>query len=286
MTNTTSSFLTTFMLTLLILSDSAHAQKDLAVLEKTFLAISNIQEVSYTVHLKERVNGKLSEERIGNIKMTVKPLSVYYFMILPRNGAELLYNSEVDCENIYINPNGFPWLSFTIAPDNKWMRKSRHHTILDAGFEYIKEILGRFLEQGHLAGDFNVSLHGKQKINNTECLVLSIEKDVFFYKSYTLKEGENITVYARNEGLSDFMVLERNTKYAWYDSPKPGETIIVPNYYAKRIELSIDSETFIPVSVKIFDDIGLFEEVTFSDINVRPVFKSDTFLIDNPDYGF
>jgi len=270
----------------LLLQKKSNAQDELAVLEKTYHAIDVLQNLSYTVQLKERVDGKLCEHRTGNIKMTVNPLRVYYFMVEPRYGAELLFNAEDYGYNIYINPNGFPWLSFTMSPDNKWMRKARHHTILDAGFEYIKDILGRFLRQSQLQNDFKISGFGKQKINTNECIVLSIEKEVFLHKNYVLKEGENISVYARNEGLSDFMVLERNPKYSWYDSPKPGETIVVPNFYAKRVELFIDNVTFLPISVKIYDDLGLFEEVTFSNINVKPDFTEDTFSIDNQIYGF
>jgi len=279
-------YLAAILLALFFMPRKIRAQEGVDLLEKTYHAISDIQTVSYTVHLKERVDGKLSEERTGNIKMTVKPLQVYYFMILPRYGAELLYNSKAYGNNIYINPNGFPWFSFNLDPDNKWMRKSRHHTILDAGFEYIKDILGRFLAQSHNLTDFKISNPGKQKINNIDCLAITIEKEVFFYKNYTMKEGEDISEFARKEGLSDFMVLERNPKYEWYDSPKPGETLVVPNFYAKKVAILVDPSSFLPVSLQIFDDIGLFEEVTFSDINIHPVFNSDTFSIENPDYGF
>ncbi len=269
------------------IGNALHGQDALSILEKTYRVVSEVHNLSYTVHLKERVEGVLSEERTGKVKMTNKPLRVYYFMISPRFGAELLYNSENYGDNIYINPNGFPWFTFNVSSDNKWMRKSRHHTILDAGYAYIKDILGRYLEKKSPDHDgLKVTNLGHVRIRENDCIKLSIEKEVFFFKNYTLKEGESITDYSRKEGLSDFMILERNRKYNWYDCAKPGETILVPNFYAKKIDFYIDSLTFLPVSLSIYDDLGLFEEVTFYNIDIKPAFPANAFSVDNPEYGF
>lgn len=269
------------------IGNNLHGQDALSILEKTYRVVSDVNNLSYTVHLKERIDGELSEERTGEIKMTNKPLRVYYYMISPRFGAELLYNSENYGDNIYINPNGFPWFTINVSSDNKWMRKSRHHTILDAGYEYIKDILGRYLQRKPPDNDgLKITNLGHTKIKENDCIKLSIEKEVFFYKNYTLKEGESISEYSRKQGLCDFMILERNRKYSWYDCAKPGETILVPNFYAKKIDFYIDSDTYLPVSLAIYDDLGLFEEVTFSNIDIKTVFPSGTFSVDNPEYGF
>ena len=50
--------------------------------------------------------------------------------------------------------------------------------------------------------------------------------------------------------------------------------------------LFIDEKLFLPVSISLFDDVGLFESYDYLNIEINKPFAADEFKKDNKNYGF
>ena len=90
---------------------------------------------------------------------------------------------------------------------------------------------------------------------------------------------------ARKLNLSEYMILEKN-KLSNYTSVKAGQTIKVPNMYAKKVVLYIDKINLMPIYQEVHDDQGMFEEYHYINLIVNPVLDADDFSKQNPEYKF
>ena len=77
-----------------------------------------------------------------------------------------------------------------------------------------------------------------------------------------------------------------NTEGTVLDDIKKGDIIKIPNDYSQKMILYIDKKTFFPVLIKVYDEVGLFEQYDYSNIVFNPVFASDDFLKSNKNYNF
>ncbi len=263
-----------------------HAQDAVGMLEQMQESIGQIHTLSYQVRMTERVNGKTGKCRKARVKLSRDPLRLYYYQIDPNPGMEILYNPPEYGNAMVINPNRFPWFNLKLNPTGKLVRKGRHHTIFDAGFGYIGRITGQFLEANRNGSHIHFSLCGDTTFRGVPCKILVIENDAFLFHRYRIKKGETLSTVADAKGLNDYMLLERNQKLDWYDSADPGTRIILPNTYGKRVVYYLGEKNMLPVMVKVYDDISLYETIEFSNIKVNPAFDKEDFLKQNQEYGF
>ena len=83
------------------------------------------------------------------------------------------------------------------------------------------------------------------------------------------------------------MIVEKNTKLKdYFDILKKGQVLKVPSAYAKHVTLYIDQLYFLPISVKINDDKGLFEQYDYFFMQVNPKIDDAEFTKDYKGYKF
>ena len=112
--------------------------------------------------------------------------------------------------------------------------------------------------------DSYFKLDAEERINNRPCYKIIIDNKDFAYENYTVGENESITSIARKLRISEYMILEVNPKFNdYFDILKKGQIIKVPNAYAKYVTLYIDQLYFLPISIKILDDKGLYEQYDY-----------------------
>ena len=100
-----------------------------------------------------------------------------------------------------------------------------------------------------------------------------------------VQKGETVLSIAQKLGLSEYMILQHN-KLKTYTAIAEGQTIMVPNSYAKEMTLYIDKSTTLPVFIKVEDEKGLFEQYTFRNVNVNPAITADEFSRKDKEYHF
>jgi outer membrane lipoprotein-sorting protein len=77
-----------------------------------------------------------------------------------------------------------------------------------------------------------------------------------------------------------------NPEISYYTDVKAGQTISLPSTYGKKIDLLIDTESLLPVSIEVHDEKGFFEAYSFHAIELNPQIDQSEFTPDFEEYGF
>lgn len=244
-------------------------------------SVGKIKTLRYNLQCNERINGKMQHTE-SKVKMQVSPRKLYLLL----NGPEILWLQGVNDGEALVNPDAFPYMNLNLDPYGSLMRKDQHHTIHEMGMEYTAEILKDGIRRAGDKLEKYFVILGEEKYNGRPCYKLSIAFPDFEWHPYTIKNGENITSIARKLNVSEYMILEKNPLATWYDDVKAGQIIQVPDAYGKLTLLLIDKEFLLPVSEKVFDDIGLFETYEYYNLQVNPPIAPEEFTKEYKEYHF
>lgn len=212
------------------------------------------------------------QERIGRnyvhghtlMKLTFGPLRVY---LKNQKGVEVLYATGQNNNEAWVYPGAFPYITLSLNPNGSLMRKSQHHTALQAGFGTIADLLGNASGQGERVFTRSFRYAGDTVLLGQSARILRSDYPQFRYVSYKAGRGETIASVAARFGCGEYRILERND-LATDDKLTEGQILQVPNSYGRRTILVINSQTYLPISVTVHDDRGLYEKYTF--LNVIP----------------
>ena len=255
------------------------------ILNKMFDKIETIKTLTYQLEKKERIKNKIIEEALF-IKLSIDPFKVYSKMDYPKEGLEVLYNSEWEKQKAIINTNSFPWVNVKFSPTGKTMRKDQHHTILDSGFKkIISSIMFQFQSFAKKGLEMTKN-KGETLVDGKQCWILEFENPNFTFISYTVIEGEDLMTIAEKFKLSDYMILENNKEVKNYEDVEIGQQINIPSSYSKKMILYIDQNELIPLMVEVSDAKGLFEQFVFKNVKLNVAFKEDEFSEDFSEYNF
>ena len=164
------------------------------------------------------------------------------------------------------------------------VRDNHHHTIFEAGYEYFINVIDEIIKKH---GDYiNYTNYGFANVHNKKCYKIGL--NVINYKiiNYTVKNNENLTSIAKKMLINDYKILELNPSISDYYTVKPGQIIKIPNIYAQKMTLFIDTETFLPVQIDIYDEIGLYASYKYLNVIVNQPFDPKEFTVEYKDYHF
>jgi outer membrane lipoprotein-sorting protein len=279
-------FISAFLLVLTTHISSAQTSPSaIALFGGMMDAMRNTKTCSFVISLKERIGGAYKESQYL-VRMQAKPLKVYAYSINPDAGAEALYVEGKENGKALINPNKFPFVNLTLSLNNMLMRKHHHYTMLQSGFIYTHAILEKYIQR---EGSAFYKLWRQQPdtvIGNKKYHVLEMDHPGYGYTSYTVKQGETVTSIAEKILVNDHMILDLNKSISDYYDVKAGQTIRVPNSFARRLRFFVDPVTKLPLIQEMYDDKGLYNRVVFSSLVQNPEFGEQEFSRDNPKYGF
>ena len=233
----------------------------------------------------ERINGEMVEQQ-SFIKLEKSPLKVYSKQLYPEEGLEVLYSEEKYGGYALINPNGFPWINLKLDPQGSTMRKGQHHTILDAGYGLFISILEHLFDKYEEKITSMVRNEGIIIWDGIPCWSLQINNPYFKYEDYTVLPDETLVTIAAKLKLSEYMILEHNKNILNYKDISPGQVIKIPNDYSSKIILLIDKIRMIPLVMKIYDDLGLYEQYEYTNVQLNPSLASNEFAEANKAYNF
>ncbi|MCS6904826.1 MAG: DUF1571 domain-containing protein [Bacteroidia bacterium] len=267
-----------------LLSHVIYAQTGVELLQKMIESTRKIQTLSYTQLKWERIEGKLIEEKI-EVKLCRKPFQLYIKKHYPDAGAEVLYNG-LHNGKVLVSPGSFlPTLK--LDPHGSLMRKNQHHTIFASGFDQLADIFAHLVKKYEGQGAKLVTYQGTEVWNGKKFYKVQLYNPDFRYQTYTILPNENLITIAKKFKLSEHMILELNKdKIDDYYDTKAGAQIKIPIDYAQKAIVLIDQQTYLPLSISIYDDKGLYEKYEFYNLVVNPPFSADTFSEKNKAYKF
>jgi outer membrane lipoprotein-sorting protein len=276
----------TVLACLLFFSGFALAQKPSLntkeIVFKMIKTIEDLERLKYSLKIIER--GKKGYNHYeSSVKLSRKPRKIYLYI----KGIELLWVSGWNNNKAYVKPNSFPYINLSLDPLGFLMRQDQHHTLNEMGVDYFGGLIEYMALKNGNKFDNYFKLEGEERINNRPCYKVIIDNKDFGYETYTVGENESITSIARKLHISEYMILEVNPKFNdYFDILKKGQTIKVPNAYAKHVTLYIDQLYFLPISIKILDDKGLYEQYDYHFLQVNPKIDDAEFTKQYKDYKF
>jgi outer membrane lipoprotein-sorting protein len=272
-----------FFLFLLGLSQNKEENFDCReIITKALKSIKEVKTLKY--HLKITERGKKGYNFYESaVKFHRNPRLIYLYI----KGIEVLWLQGKNNGKALVKPNSFPYINLNLDPMGNLMRQDQHHTLNEMGYDYFANIIEYSMNKLDDKFEDYFSYAGEERINNRPCYKINIENKDFAYFDYTVGENESITSIARKFYVSEYMILEKNTKFNdYFDILKKGNVIKVPNWYAKTVTIYVDKLYFLPIGVKVLDEKGLFEEYNYHFLQVNPKFDDGEFNRHYKDYKF
>lgn len=275
-------------LSLLLVLASVAQVNNRKLAEDMLAKMAMVKTLKYRMYKKERLNGKYRESEM-QVKYQKAPYACYIYMYSPDPGVEVLYKEGVNDGKAYVNPNKkiVSFIDFDFDPMGKTLRKDEHHTIFENGFEYMRGILKSVMRVADEEDKFDeyCVVQGEINFKGRQCHKVLLQYPSFAWKDYKVQSGEDLVKIARRLFLSEYMILEKN-KLSNYTSVKAGQTIKIPNIYAKKVIFYVDKINLMPIYQEVHDDQGLFEQYEYNGLIVNPTMAADDFSKDNPQYNF
>ena len=210
--------------------------------------------------------------QVSFIKLNRDPYQVYMKQISPKKGLEVLYKEQENDGKALVSPNGFPWITLKMDPEGSTMRKNQHHTTKDAGFDLVISILEHLFEKYDAHLNEMLTMSDEVIYDHQKCHRIVFSNDQYKYIKYKVKAQENVLKIAREYKLCSYLIMEKNKQLSSYYDVEEGDELLIPNDYSPKMELLIDKVRFIPLSIKVYDDLGVFEHYQYSDVEIDPVF--------------
>ena len=242
-------------------------------------AIEGLRALRCTVKAQERIAGKIVPAR-SIMKMTFKPFRVY---VKNQKGVEVLWVTGQNDGDAWVYPASFPYVTLSLDPRGKLMRSGQHHTVLQAGFGTISELLRTTGLRQDAAFSRSFRYVGDSTVQGRPAHILRSDYPQFRYVSYKAGKNETLSTVAERFGCGEYRVMERNNLDADEKIPE-GKVLQVPNSYGRRTILSVDTKTFLPTMVQVQDDKGLFEKFEFYDVVPNQNIPLEEFSKDFPSY--
>jgi hypothetical protein len=244
---------------------------------KLLAAIGNVQSLRYTVEAQERIERRYLPMR-STVKLTPSPLRVY---LKNTQGVEVLYVAGQNNGDAWVYPGAFPYVTLNLDPRGSLIRRNQHHSVLQIGFGLISELLREsepaFIRSFRYTGDSTAA--------GRPCYVLRSTYPAFRYVAYRAGANETTASVAAKLHCGEYRILERN-KLSVSEKLTPGQVIQVPNAYGSRTVVLVNQQTFLPAAVVAYDDQGLYEKYTFSDVVINQPIPLAEFSKDYKGYKF
>ncbi len=246
-------------------------------------SIKNIKTVQTHIRSLERINNAYSSAS-SDIKVNVSPRKLYF---KGREGKlEILYVTGSYNNKAVIKPHVFPYLTLTLETRGNMMRKNQHYTIHELGFDFIGQTIALILSKEKENMSKSLAYLGKHERNGYMCHMVIYETKTFPHYEYTVKQKETVTSIAYKHSVNDYMLREKNNLFNDFGFLKEGSKIQIPYMYCKKAILYLDERTMIPVSVSIYDDIGLFESYDYTNVKINKPIEEKEFTKSYKGYGF
>jgi hypothetical protein len=244
-------------------------------------AIQNLKTLRCAADASERIGSKYIKDR-SVMKLTFSPLRVY---LKNGKGIEVLYVAGQNNGDAWVNPNAFPYVTLSLAPEGSLMRKGQHHTVLQAGFGTIADLLDGSASRTDKSFNRSFRYAGDTTVQGRPHYILRSDYPQFRYVTYKAVKNETPATVAAHFGCGEYRILERN-KLDVGEKLDEGQVLQVPNSYGRRTLVVVDPKTFLPTVVAVYDDRGLFEKYDFYNVVANQAIPPAEFTKNYSGYHF
>lgn len=257
--------------------------KDFKIISDMMDSAKKITSIRYKMKSMERIESGYNRAST-QIKLQINPRKSY--LLNTENKIEILYNSTESVTKCLVKPHTFPYVSLNLDPRGNLVRKNQHFTVLELGFDFTVRTIAVALSKEKEQIIKHLTLVGKVEKNNMRCIMLIYENLNFAYLDYVVQPKETVSSIAAKFVVNDYMVRTKNKLYNDYGYLKVGSIIKIPSFYCKKGVFYIDEKTMLPISVSIFDEVGLFESYDYFEVELNKHIPDNEFKKDFKGYKF
>lgn len=257
--------------------------KDFKIITDMMDSVKKVNFIRFSMKSTERIESGYSTANT-RVKLQMHPRKSYLKNIDSK--LEVLYNEEKIHNKCLVKPHIFPYFTMTLDPHGNLMRKNQHFTIFELGFDFTVKTIAIALSKEKDQIAKHLKLIGKVEKNKMNCYLLVYENPNFNYYDYTVLKKETISGIASKLIVNDYMIRTKNKLYDEYGYVKQGTVLKIPTFYCKKAIIYIDEKTMMPISMSIYDEVGLFENYEFSDIELHTPIPNEEFDRKFKGYGF
>ncbi len=218
------------------------------------------------------------------VKLQMHPRKSY--LINMQKKLEVLYNEGEGKDKCLVKPHVFPYFTISLDPRGNIMRKNQHFTVLELGFEFTVQTIAVALSKERDQIAKHLTLMGKVEKNKMLCYMLVYENTSFSYNDYVVQEKETVSSIAAKFIVNDYMLRCKNKLYDEYGYLKKGSVIKIPTFYCKKAIFYVDTKTMLPISITIYDEVGVFENYEYFDLEINKPIPAAEFEKNYKGYGF
>ncbi len=254
------------------------------ILSEMITAVRNIKTIQFSIVQTERMDGIL-DNQVDAVKMQLSPLKMYISAESPGKSYEVLWLQGENKGDAWVHPGTFPYITLSLNPEGNTM-KLGHHSIFAINLNYIADLVNDAMIKDRKDLSKIVQYQGLYDVDGRLCYKIVLNYPTFKQIPYVVRKAEDLVSIAADHHVSEYMIFERNKNIKNYTDITPGQTILIPERYAKSIVLFIDKISKLPIIEMMYDDAGLFERYEFRKIKLNPDFPENAFSKDNPEYHF
>lgn len=278
------SFLALFFLVVLKLTSQENSFKE-ELINNMINAIDSHNNLEFVMERNERNEKGFKKGRFF-AKVSVTPYKIYIKNEIPKKGSEILYVKGENNNKALVNPNFFPYINVSLSPENSLMFAGGHHCLKDLGFNFFNDCFKLYIE---MYGDqfFNlIEYNGTYEWDNKTCHKLTINYPDYKKKDYLVKENESMYDISKEKLINIGKLREYNPKYDTFENLEKGQIITINNIYSKKTVVFIDAENYFPIYQMLYDEEGLYEKYSYTNLNLNKKFSEEEFKNDFSEYDF
>jgi LysM repeat protein len=201
-----------------------------------------------------------------------------------REGQETIYVPGWNKNRLKLSK----WFNWNLDPHGMLAMANTHHPITEVGLIRLVEVVVDNVRRAQAKGVGTLTLAGKEQLFGRPVTRLEATMPPTG-KTPTIEKGQTLWDVAKSTGQSMYVILNANRGRGWQqaDHPKPGDAVVVPDFYGGRLVLWIDDALRLPLQIDVYDHDGtLYEHYEYHDLKVNVALKDVDFDPTNPSYKF
>ena len=243
------------------------SQKARHILADMYQQIHSSSAHSYLLESYERdMDNKTRHARMKIFVSDNQPLRVKAEVLYPDKGPLIEYDERKNKDEALLTPKKWiPYVNFHADIHGSILRRG-HHAINETSLHAFASMIQRCESEGKQP--MEIQYKGLHRLNGKSCHLVELTSMNYQIHQYKIKAGENFISLGHKLNVSPFKILALNPQFSDYFEANTGELIRIPSNYARRCQIYIQADNHLPYQINVFDELGLFEQYTFTDIKL------------------
>ena len=271
-----------------VAASPAYDPEALAVLDGMFAAGAAMKDYTMILVRRELIDKEMEPEERYLVKWRA-PQSIYLKQVAGlHEGQEVIYVRGLNKDRIKVHKGTFPDLTVNLDPRGRLAMGHVHHPVPEVSIPNLVRRVQDNLTKARSKGVGELKVVGREELFGVPAIKLEMTTPPTG-TSPTVGPGQTLWDLADASGQSMYVILHANARRGWTqaDHAKPGDAVIIPDFYAGRMTLWIDEKTKLPLQTDLYDHEGrLYEQYEHRDLKVNVGITDADFDPKNPEYDF